>query len=229
MSSRVRGSATRKAFAMATSAALVLAASAGIAGTAQADDPPAAFTATVAPQAVDASVSHKSFAVTITNCATTVANCTGQSGQNLGSATIQVPSDFANVSASVSAAGWTVVTPITGGLVQVDANQFGEDDATSSNQLQPGQSIVVTVVADTPSASGFYPFNTAAEYDPAGDGPEGDDSADSPFALAGPQPQVAVGIPDHLVFVGQPSDVQLTNACVDALRLPTAERRGRHR
>jgi hypothetical protein len=212
MSSRVRGSATRKAFAMATSAALVLAASAGIAGTAQADDPvpPASFTATVAPQSVDASVLQKSFAVTITNCAATVTNCTGSSGQNLGSATIQLPSGFVNVSASVSPATWSIAS-IGGGVVQIDASQNGVDDAPSSNQLTPGASIVVTVVADTPSISGIYPFNTTAEYDPVGDGPEGDDSADTPFAFAGPQPQVAVGIPDHLVFVGQPSDVQVTS------------------
>jgi hypothetical protein len=95
--------------------------------------------------------------------------------------------------------------------VHVDAKQGGEDDAPSDNQLTPGQSIVVTVVADTPSASGIYIFTTAAENDPVGDGPEEDDPADEPFPFAGSQPQVAVGIPDHLVFVGQPSDVQVTS------------------
>ncbi|HEY0869916.1 MAG TPA: hypothetical protein VGD55_05940, partial [Acidothermaceae bacterium] len=198
---------------MATSAAIALAASIGVVGTAQADSAitPASFTATVAPQLVDAGVSQKSFALTITNCATTVTNCTGPSGQNLGSATIQLPAGFANVSASVSAAGWSIVTPIVGGLVQVDANQNGDDDAPSPNQLTPGQSIVVTIVADTPSTSGYYTFTTAAENDPVGDGPEEDDPADEPFPFAGPQPQVGVGIPDHLVFVGQPSDVQVTS------------------
>jgi hypothetical protein len=214
MRSRVRGSATRKAFAMATSAALALAASVGIAGTAQGEDAPnpASFTATVAPQVVDASLLQKSFAVTITNCDAPVPGCTGPSGQRLGSATIQLPAGFTNVSASVPvSSGWSVVTPIQGGVVQVDADQNGVDDAESPQQLVAGQSIVVTVVADTPSTSGFYTFITSAEYDPTGDVAEGNDSADTPFPFAGTQPQVAVGIPDHLVFVGQPSDVQVTS------------------
>ncbi len=210
MLSRVRRSATRKAFAMATSAALALAASAGIAGTSQADVPPS-FTATVAPQAVDGGLLQQSFAVTITNCDTTVPNCTGPSSLALGSATIQVPSMFTNVSASVPvASGWTVAS-VAGGVVQVDANQGGVDDQSSGNQLGHGASIVVTIVADTPSTSGFYPFTTTAENDPVGDPAEGDDSADAPFVLAGSQPQVAVGIPDHLIFLGQPSDVQVAS------------------
>jgi hypothetical protein len=210
VSSCVRGSATRKAFAMATSAALALAASVGIAGTAQADPGPGAFTATIAPQSVDAGLSQKSFAVTITNCDTTVPSCTSASGQPLGSATILLPTGFANVSATVpGASGWSVV--ISGLQVQVDADQFGADDAPSYKQLQPGHAIVVTVVADTPSASGNYPLTVAAENDPTGDGPEEDDPADTPFAFVGSQPQIAVGIPDHLLFVGQPSDVQVTS------------------
>jgi hypothetical protein len=215
VSSVVRGSATRKAFAMATSAALAFAASVGIAGTAQGDiapPAPAAFTATVAPPSVGAGLSQKSFAVTITNCDTTVPHCTGSSGQVLGSATIQMPTGFTNISASVPAvSGWSVVTPILGGLVHVDAAQHGVDDVPSGNQLGSGASIVVTVVADTPAASDMYPVTVAAEYDPVGDGPEGNDGADSPFAFVGPQPQIAVGLPDHLMFVGQPSDVQVTS------------------
>jgi hypothetical protein len=199
---------------MATSAALAFAASVGIAGTAQgAPAPgPGAFTATIAPQSVDAGLSQKSFAVTITNCDTTAPNCAGFPSQPLGSATIQLPAGFTNVSASVPvASGWSVVPSILPGAVQVDADTAVLDDASSAHQLAPGASIVVTVVADTPAASGMYPLTVAAEYDPVGDGPEGDDGADSPFAFVGSQPQIAVGIPDHLMFVGQPSDVQVTS------------------
>ena len=91
----------------------------------------------------------------------------------------------------------------------MDADQAGVDDESSPNQLAHGASIVVTIVADTPSASGFGTFTTAAESDPVGDAAEGGDPADAPFLLAGSQPQVAVGVPDHLVFLGQPSDVQV--------------------
>jgi hypothetical protein len=202
--SAVRRPATKKAFAIATSAALAFAASIGAVGTAQAATGTDAFTATVTPTAVDSGVAHTSFAVTITNSAS--------SQDTLGSALIQPPSDFTHVTASVttsaSAAGWSVSTGETG--VQLTSGTV--DDAQLPNALQPGQSIVVTVVADTPNTSAIYPWPTSAQNDPIGDGPEGEDSPDALFALVGSQPQIAVGIPDHLAFVTQPTDVQVTGS-----------------
>src|SRR5450432_665806 len=92
--SAVRRPATKKAFAIATSAALAFAASIGAVGTAQAATGTDAFTATVTPTAVDSGVAHTSFAVTITNSAS--------SQDTLGSALIQPPSDFTHVTASVT-------------------------------------------------------------------------------------------------------------------------------
>jgi hypothetical protein len=201
--SAVRRPATKKAFAIATSAALAFAASIGAVGTAQATDGDE-FTATVTPTVVDSGVAHTSFAVTITNSAS--------SPDSLGSATIGVPSDYLNVTASLPTsmltAGWSVA--VVGGVVQLTSGT--SDDVPTSIALQRGQSMVVTVVADTPGTSGIESWPTSAQNDPTGDGPEENDSLDVLFALVGAQPQVAVGIPDHLVFVTQPTDVQLTGS-----------------
>jgi hypothetical protein len=205
--SAVRRPATKKAFAIATSAALAFAASIGAAGSAQAAGV-GAYTATVTPAVVDSGVAHTSFAVTITNSATSTVS--------LGSATVAVPGDFGNVTPSVSpsvaALGWSVFTDEGGVIHLVLSTSQADDDVQLPNAVQPGHSIVVTVVADTPSTSAMYPWPTSAQSDPTGDGPEGDDLPDALFTLVGAQPQVAVGIPDHLVFVTQPTDVQLTGS-----------------
>src|SRR5450631_2185691 len=88
--------ATKRALAFATSGVLALSAAVGVAGTAQGAGSDT-YTATVTPQVVDSAIAQKSFAVTITNSAS--------NHDTLGSATIAIPGDFQNVSASVSASG----------------------------------------------------------------------------------------------------------------------------
>jgi hypothetical protein len=218
--SAVRRPATRtaakRALAFASSAVLALSAAVGVAGTAQGDPSVDSYSATVTPQVVDSGVAHTSFAVTITNSAS--------SPSTLGSANIQLPPDFGNVSASVSpsvaATGWSVSVG-EGGVQLVSSTSEADDDAQLLNALGAGKSIVVTVVADTPSTSGIYTWTTSAESDPIADGAEANDPADTPFNLVGTQPQIAVGIPDHLVFVGQPSDVQQTTGSPASYICPT--------
>ena len=203
---------TKRALAFATSGVLALSAAVGVAGTAEGVSSADTYTATVTPQVVDSGVAHTSFAVTITNSAS--------SPDTLGSATIAIPGDFQNVSASVSASGWSAT--LSGGVMQVvSSTSAGDDDHVLANAVHPGASVVVTVLADTPSTSGLYTWTTSAETDPLADGPEGNDSADIPFTLAGSQPQIAVGLPDHLVFVGQPSDVQQTTGSSTSYICPT--------
>jgi hypothetical protein len=216
----------KRPFAFATSAVLALSTAIGVAGTAHGDPlPVGSYTATVTPQVVDNGVTHDAFAVTLTNCGAAIPGCAGDSAQTLGSATIAIPGDFSNVSASVSAsmaaAGWSA--SFSDGTVQlVSSTSSEDDDASLGNAIGAGHSIVVTVFADTPnSSSGIYPFTTTAQLDPLGDGPEGTDAPDAPFTLAGSQPQVAVGLPDHLVFVGQPSDVQQTTGSSTSYICPT--------
>jgi hypothetical protein len=215
--SRARRGATKRACAIASSAALALVAATGVAGTAQGDGSADTYTATVTPQVVDSGVAHTSFAVTITNSAS--------SPDTLGSANIQLPAGFDNVSASVPAGalapGWSVTLDDGGMLHLVSSTSEGDDDHQLPDALQHGQSIVVTVVADTPSTIGNYTWTTSAQNDPIGDGPEGDDPSDLPFSLAGTQPQIAVGLPDHLIFVGQPSDVQQTTGSPASYICPT--------
>ena len=207
----------RRPLAFAASAVLALSAAVGVAGTAQGVSSADTYTATVTPQVVDSGVAQTSFAVTITNSAS--------SPDALGSAAIQFPSGFGNVSASVPpgvlAPGWSVNFDEGGTLHLVSSTSETDDDAQLADALQPGQSIVVTVVADTPSTSDIYSWTTSVQMDPIGDGPEGDDPADIPFTIAGSQPQIAVGLPDHLVFVGQPSDVQQTTSGPASYICPT--------
>ena len=204
--------ATKRALAFATSGVLALSAAVGVAGTAH-GDPADTYTATVTPQVVDSGVAHTSFAVTITNSAS--------SPDTLGSATIAIPSNFQNVSASVSASGWSA--SVSGGMVQVVSSTSDGDDDTPNlpDAVQPGSSIVVTIVADTPTRSDLYTWMTSAQMDPRGDGPEGEDPLDTLFTLPASQPQIAVGLPDHLVFVGQPSDVQQTTGSPASFICPT--------
>src|SRR5450631_1112795 len=156
--------ATKRALAFATSGVLALSAAVGVAGTAQGVGPDT-YTATVTPQVVDSGVAHTSFAVTITNSTS--------SPDALGSATIAIPGDFKNVSASVPAGalapGWSVSFDEGGVLHLVSSTSGTDDDSQLPDALPPGQSIVVTVVADTPATSGIYTWLTSAQNDPIGD------------------------------------------------------------
>jgi hypothetical protein len=156
------------------------------------------FTASVSPGAVSSGVSQQAFTFSLRNCGST-SGCTKASQQTLGSANIQIDPAFSNVSANVSATGWYVIQPVVGGLVELRNSGSGGAFA-----LAPGASLPVTVVADTPTATGAYTWSTTVKQsnDFSGAGNE--------FTISGSQPQVLVGFPDHLVFATQPSTVQVT-------------------
>jgi hypothetical protein len=153
------------------------------------------YTATVSPQTVDAGVGAQSFALTLTNCGRGTPGCSKTSQQTLGSADIQVDPAFTNVSATVSVAGWHIDS-VAGGLIELRSD--------NNVDLSPGAGLVVSITADTPSGVGAYTWNTAVKQsnDFSGTG--------NNFLIAGPQPQVLVGFPDHLVFDTQPSTLQAT-------------------
>lgn len=190
---------------MTASSALVLAGlTTAETASAQAHELPGYFTATAAPQIVDNGHAQQSFTVTLTNCNVGISGCTAASGQTLGSANIAIDAAFTNVSATVSQTGWQVVTPVVGGVVQLRSNTH------QTNGLAPGASLTVTIVADTPQASGIYTWTTSALHSSKG-GDGDNDGDDQLFTLGGSQPQIAVGLPDHLVFVSQPSNVQVSS------------------
>lgn len=157
------------------------------------------FTAAVTPGAAGKGVSQQAFTVTLTNCGPQTVGCAKSSQQTLGSANVALGAAFTNVSASVSTAGWYVVAPVAGGLVQLRSSGSG-----TSAALTPGQSIAISVLADTPAVTGNYTWTTAVKQsnDFSGSGNE--------FTLASSQPQVAIGMPDRLVFTTQPSTVQVS-------------------
>jgi hypothetical protein len=161
--------------------------------TAQAAPSTKYYTATVTPASVDAGVSA-TFKLTLTNCSRGTDGCARASQQTLGSADIQVDSAFTNVSATVSTAGWSIVQPVMNGLIELRSD--------NSTDLVPGQSLDIAVTADTPAGFGAYTWTTQVKQsnDFSGNGND--------FTLAGSQPQVLVGFPDHLAFVTQPSTVQ---------------------
>jgi len=154
------------------------------------------YTATVSPQQVDSGVSQQAFTLTLSNCGPS-SGCTKTSQQTLGSANIQVDPAFANVTASVSTPGWFVVQPVTNGLVEL---------RSSGTALSPGQSLAISVLADTPAGVGAYTWSTQVKQSNNFSGTGND------FTLSGSQPQVLVGFPDHLAFVTQPSTVQATTS-----------------
>lgn len=155
------------------------------------------FTAGVTPDTTAAGISQQAFTFVLGNCGSGISGCAKSSQQTLGSANISLDPSFGNVSASVSTAGWQIVQPVTGGLIQLRSS-------ATRVALAPGQSISVSVVADTPSATGAYPWNTVVKQsnDFSGTGNE--------FTLSGTAPRVLVGFPDHLVFTTPPSTVQVT-------------------
>lgn len=161
------------------------------------------FTARVTPAAAGAGVSQQPFTVTLTNCGSQTPGCAKTSQQSLGSANVVLGTAFANVSASVSTSGWYVVAPVTGGLLQLRSSRSGV-------AIPPGQSITVSVLTDTPAVTGSYTWTAVVKQsnDFSGNGNE--------FILAGTQPQVAIGMPDHLVFGTQPSTVQASTPGVPA-------------
>ncbi|MEP7055493.1 MAG: hypothetical protein ABI912_09625 [Actinomycetota bacterium] len=165
------------------------------------------FTSSVAPGAVDAAAPHQVFAFTLTNCGAQTAGCTKASQQSLGSANIQVDAAFAAVSADVSAPGWFVSQPVTNGLVQLRST-------VASGGLAPGQSIAVSIVADTPATTGVYTWKTAVKQSNDFSGSGND------FAITANQPQVLVGFPDHLQFVTQPSSVQASTTSSTSYMCP---------
>jgi hypothetical protein len=187
----------------------VVTVSAGLSTTAQAAPSTKYYTATVAPGSVAASLTQQAFTVTLTNCGSHTPGCSGSSKQTLGSANIQLDPAFGNVSATLStsdsASGWFVLQPVAGGLVEL---------RSSGTSLSPGQALVISVVADTPSSAGAYTWATAVKQSNDFSGVGND------FTLLGSQPQVLVGFPDHLVFVTQPSTLQVTNASSTSYMCP---------
>jgi hypothetical protein len=187
----------------------LVAASAGVAATAQASPSTKFYTATVSPTAVAASHSQQAFTLTLTNCGSNTPGCSQVSHQSFGSANIQIDPAFGNVSvsltASESASGWSIVQPVSGGLVKLRSN---------GTALSPGASLPISVVADTPSSSGAYTWTTAVKQSNDFSGTGND------FTLLGSQPQVLVGLPDHLVFVAQPSTVQATTTSSTSYMCP---------
>jgi hypothetical protein len=180
----------------------VLALAVGVVGAgpvAQASPSTKFFAASVSPGAVGSGLSQQTFTFSLKNCTSSVPGCTKTSQQTLGSANIQVDPAFGNVSASVSATGWFVVQPVVGGLIQLRNSGPG-----STHALAPGASLPVTVVADTPAATGAYTWTTDVKQSNDFSGTGND------FTISGGQPQVLVGFPDHLVFGTQPSTVQVT-------------------
>jgi hypothetical protein len=193
----------RRARMALIAAGVVVAAATGFSGSggldAHASPSTKYYTALVSPNTADLGVVQQAFSLTLTNCSSQTAGCTKASQQALGSANIQVDSAFSNVSASVSAPGWYVTQPVVGGLVELRNSGSGTTFA-----LAPGQSITVSIVADTPTSTGAYNWNTAVKQSNDFSGTGND------FTISGSQPQVLVGFPDHLVFSAQPSDVQVT-------------------
>jgi hypothetical protein len=151
------------------------------------------YTASVSPTAVDASISGQAFTLTLTNCGASSACCSRTSHQTLGSANIQVDPAFGNVSATVVTPGWFIQST-SNGLIQLRSN--------NSTYLIPGQSLNIAVTADTPAGVGAYTWVTEVKQSNNFSGSGND------FTISGSQPQVFVGLPDHLAFVTQPSTVQ---------------------
>src|SRR5207244_4580312 len=110
--------------------------------------------------------------------------CSQVSHQSLGSANIQINPAFGNVSvslpASESASGWSIVQPVTGGLVEL---------RSSGTALSPGVTLAISVVADTPSSAGAYTWTTTVKQSNDFSGTGND------FTLLGSQPRVLVGFP----------------------------------
>jgi hypothetical protein len=188
----VRG---RWGFAVVTSFGLAATAIAASGVSAQAAPSTKYYTAAVTPTSVDSLASHEAFVLTLTNCDTHTANCGRSSQQTFGSADIQVDPSFTSVSASTSAPGWFVVQPVVGGLIELRSD--------NNVAIAPGSSVIVNVTADTPS-TGAYTWPTQVKQSNNFSGTGND------FTISGSQPQVLVGFPDHLVFVTQPSNVQVT-------------------
>jgi hypothetical protein len=187
----------------------VVTASTGLAATAQAAPSTKYYTATVSPVSVGSTVSQQAFTLTLTNCGSRTPGCSQVSHQTLGSANIQVDPAFGNISVSLSASelasGWSILQPVAGGLVEL---------RSSGTSLAPGASLAISVVADTPSSAGAYTWTTAVKQSNDFSGSGND------FTLLGSQPQVLVGFPDHLVFVTQPSTVQVTTSSSTSYMCP---------
>jgi len=162
-------------------------------GKAQAAPSTKYYTASVSPGAVAAAVSQQHFTVVLSNCGDQASGCPNASQQSFESADIGVGPAFTNVSATVTAAGWYVVEPVTNGIVELRSN---------NGALAPGSSLSISVVADTPTSFGLYTWTTAVKQSNQFKG------AGNSFTIAGTQPQVLVGLPDHLAFVTEPSNVQ---------------------
>jgi hypothetical protein len=188
------GRAGRRTVAVASATAGLLVMGLLSVATAQAAPSTKYYTATVTPASVDRGVSGQTFTLALTNCGKGTDGCTRASQQTLGSADIQVASAFTNVSATVSTGGWYIIQPVTGGLIELRSD--------NSTDLAPGQSLDITVTADTPAGVGAYTWTTQVKQSNDFSG------AGNDFMLAGSQPQVLVGFPDHLAFVTQPSTVQ---------------------
>ncbi len=182
----------------ALAAALVLVGGAAVA--AHAAPSTKYYTATLAPSAVPASASQQAFTLTLTNCGTGTPGCPNPSKQSFGSADVQLDPAFGNLSATVSTPGWSAHVSRVPGLIEL------RPSGKKAGAIAPGQSLVVSVLADTPSTIGTYTWTTevkqANDFHGAGNN----------FLLAGSQPQVFVGVPDHLAFVTQPSNVQVTTS-----------------
>ncbi|MGH8889005.1 MAG: hypothetical protein ACRDV3_04500 [Acidothermaceae bacterium] len=187
--------AVHRSRAVIMAAAMLVIAALLTVGTAQAAPSTKNYTAKISPGAVSAGVSQQQFTVVLSNCGGPVSDCPKASHQSFESANIQVDQAFSNVSATVAAAGWYVVQPVTNGLVELRSKHAA---------LAPGNSLSVSVVADTPASFGLYTWTTAVKQANNFNG------AGNNFTISGSQPQVLVGLPDHLAFVTQPSNVQVS-------------------
>ena len=144
------------------------------------------YSAVISPSSA-AGASPTSFTVTIRNCGSgspAPCNAGTVSTQSLGSANVTFPAGFSSLSVqSVSPPPGKVWTAaISGNVVQLR-----NSGSNTTYALAPGQAVVVTVKATTPSGCASYPVTTQAKQSNDFSGAPGND-----FSLVGSQPSVAV-------------------------------------
>ena len=144
------------------------------------------YSAVISPSSA-AGGSSTSFTITIRDCgAGSPAPCNAGtvSTQYLGSANVTFPAGFSSLSVqSVSPpAGKVWTAAISGNVVQLR-----NSGSNTSYALAPGQAVVVTVKATTPSGCASYPVATQAKQSNDFSGTPGND-----FNLVGTQPSVTV-------------------------------------
>jgi hypothetical protein len=137
------------------------------------------YSATIGPSTTSAGSTAVAYSITITNCSD--ATCPGYattSTQQIGSATISVPSSFSSVnSLSTSATGGKTWTPsLVSGIIRLVA-------VAGTQKLNQGESVTVSFYANAPCDAMSDEWSTNAY--------NGTDFA-TPYTLVGNQPLVAV-------------------------------------